>query len=128
MKKRQKTPQVFECINCNFKCSKNSEFERHKMTAKHQRLSNPNKKTPNLYSCVCGKSYKHQSTLCAHKKICQKWRFFLINPNEKSPHENSSGDNLLEIRNNGTLQQDIVGSPDSPIVFPQSMSATCPEL
>ena len=93
MKKRQKLPQIFECINCNFKCSKNSEFERHKMTAKHQRLTNPNKKTPNLYSCVCGKSYKHQSTLCAHKKICPKWRFFLTNPNEKAPHENSSGVN-----------------------------------
>jgi len=99
MKKRQKLPQIFECINCNFKCSKNSEFERHKLTAKHQRLTNPNKKTPNLYSCVCGKSYKHQSTLCAHKKICPKWRFFLTNPNEKAPHENSSGVNDFKFFN-----------------------------
>ena len=75
MKKRQKSIQYFECIECNFKCSKNSEFERHKMTAKHQRLTNPNKKTPNLYSCVCGKDYKHQSTLCAHKKIVKNGVF-----------------------------------------------------
>lgn len=90
MKKRQNMAQYFECIECNFKCSKKSEFERHKMTAKHQRLINPNKKTPNLYSCVCGKQYKHQSTLCAHKKICEQWRFFLKNPNRKTPHVNSS--------------------------------------
>ena len=90
MKKRQKTIQIFECTLCNFKCSKNSEFERHKMTAKHQRLTNPNKKTPNLYSCVCGKDYKHQSTLCAHKKKCKKWRFFLKNPNVKTRLDNQS--------------------------------------
>ena len=90
MKKRQKTIQIFECTLCNFKCSKNSEFERHKMTAKHQRLTNPNKKTPNLYSCVCGKDYKHQSTLCAHKKKCKKWRFFLKNPNLKTRLDNQS--------------------------------------
>ena len=90
MKKRQKSMQYFECIECNFRCSKNSEFERHKLTAKHQRLTNPNKKTPNLYSCVCGKDYKHQSTLCAHKKTCKKWRFFLKQPNQKSPNVFSS--------------------------------------
>ena len=100
MKKRLKSPQIFECINCNFKCTKNSEFERHKLTAKHQRLTNPNKKTPNLYSCVCGKCYKHQSTLCAHKKTCQKWRFFLTNPKGKAPHENSSGDKEFKYFNN----------------------------
>ena len=98
MKKRQKSIQYFECIECNFKCSKNSEFERHKMTAKHQRLTNPNKKTPNLYSCVCGKDYKHQSTLCAHKKNCKKWRFFLKNPNEKTLHD--SPVNKYNVNNN----------------------------
>ena len=71
MKKRAKNPQIFECINCNFTCSKNSEFERHKLTAKHQRLNNPNKKTPTLYSCVCGKQYKHRSSLFKHKKLCK---------------------------------------------------------
>ena len=90
MKKRQKTVQLFECTICNFTCSKNSEYERHKLTAKHQRLINPNKKTPNLYSCVCGKDYKHQSTLCAHKKKCKKWRFFLKNPNVKTRLDNQS--------------------------------------
>ena len=112
MKKRQKMPQIFECIECNFKCSKNSEFERHKLTAKHKRLSNPNKKTPNLYSCICGKSYKHQSTLCAHKKICEKWRFFLMNPKEKTRNEHSSykneyNTNINNNANNNQYNDDI---------------------
>jgi hypothetical protein len=39
------------------------------LTNKHIILTNPNKKVPsNVYECECGKKYKHQSTLCAHKK------------------------------------------------------------
>tara|TARA_Y100000816_G_scaffold280515_1_gene253970 strand:- start:2184 stop:3206 length:1023 start_codon:yes stop_codon:yes gene_type:complete len=112
MKKRAKNPQIFECINCNFTCSKNSEFERHKLTAKHQRLNNPNKKTPTLYSCVCGKQYKHQSTLCAHKKICEGWRFFLKNPNRKTPLVNSSRENVSKTQlydnNDNNISEDDI--------------------
>jgi hypothetical protein len=43
------------------------------MTAKHKRLTNTNKKMPKNatpYSCLCGKTYKHQSSLIKHKKSC----------------------------------------------------------
>jgi len=43
------------------------------MTAKHKRLTNANEislKIPLAYSCLCGKTYKHQSSLSKHKKTC----------------------------------------------------------
>ena len=33
---------------------------------------NPNMKTQNtFFNCICGKTYKHSSTLCSHKKTCK---------------------------------------------------------
>ena len=65
------TPSLFTCNNCNFKCSKNSDWDRHLSTAKHKRLINTNDFTPKQnYTCNCGKIYKHTSTLYTHKKIC----------------------------------------------------------
>ena len=61
------------CEICNFKCSKQSDFERHLLTNKHKTLIKPNDLTPKnakQYSCKCGKIYKHMSTLCSHKKKC----------------------------------------------------------
>jgi hypothetical protein len=65
------TPSLFVCKTCNFKCGKNSDWDRHLFTAKHKRLINTNEFTPeHNYSCDCGKIYKHMSSLCSHKKKC----------------------------------------------------------
>ena len=71
-----KSPKIsakFFCENCNYKCSKQSEYNKHILTNKHKILQNPttviNLKT---YMCECGKKYKHSSTLYAHKKKCLK--------------------------------------------------------
>jgi len=72
----QKNALKFECNPCDFKCSKQSDWNRHIGTDKHQRLTNPNTFTPKNaekeYSCQCGKKYKHMSSLCAHKKKCNE--------------------------------------------------------
>ena len=76
MKPNYLTPNPFpknSCENCNFKCSKQSDFQRHLLTNKHKNLIKPNDLTPKnakQYSCKCGKIYKHMSTLCTHKKKC----------------------------------------------------------
>jgi len=72
-KKPQKTPKDFHCLNCAFKCSNKKDFNRHLLTAKHKRLTNAKQKTPKnplAYNCICGKTYKHQSSLSKHKKTC----------------------------------------------------------
>ena len=69
-KKNPKTPKNYFCKICDFYTSNKKDFDRHNLTDKHLSLTNPNVKTPNsqLYTCNCGKEYKHSSSLCAHKK------------------------------------------------------------
>jgi hypothetical protein len=76
-KKSPKISAKFYCELCDYKCCKQSEYNKHTMTAKHQILqnptSNPTSKISNkTYICGCGKIYKHSSTLYAHKKKCDQ--------------------------------------------------------
>ena len=66
----------FECITCDFKCCKKSNYMKHVSTSKHQMLTNlmPKnaKKMPHVFQCDCGKEYRHRQSLSVHKKTCQK--------------------------------------------------------
>jgi len=66
--------QKFNCELCNYICSKQSDFNKHLSTRKHQILINPNKlsqEVAKVYRCDCGKEYKHMSSLCNHKRTCK---------------------------------------------------------
>jgi len=72
-----KSPQIsykYYCNLCNYKCNKNSEYTKHISTNKHKILQNPTSIpihcVKKMYSCICGKVYKHSSTLYHHKKKC----------------------------------------------------------
>ena len=72
----EKSPKIsakFVCDICNYRCCKQSEYNKHILTAKHKNLQNPTYSNNNIntYSCPCGKTYKHSSTLYAHKKKCK---------------------------------------------------------
>ena len=77
-KKTPKTPDLFECNFCDFKCSKKSDYARHLMTPKHQNatemLHNATYFTPKnaeIFVCdKCCKNFKHSSSLYRHKKNC----------------------------------------------------------
>ena len=66
-KKSPKSPKTFVCENCDYICYKSSEFSKHKTTAKHLNANDANKKSP---ICICGKSFKHHSSLSRHKLKC----------------------------------------------------------
>ena len=72
-KNSKKTP-TFYCETCDFKCCKHNEFNRHLETIKHKRLHDATIKTltnePKIFSCVCGKKYKHHTSLAKHKRTC----------------------------------------------------------
>jgi len=71
--KTPKNAKKLICETCDFKCNKQSDYNRHLITHKHKILINPNiatPKTPIYYECECGKKYKHSSSLSAHKKKC----------------------------------------------------------
>jgi hypothetical protein len=75
----QKSSEKFRCEICDYVTSRRSQYDRHILTDKHQILQNPTSikfHTKEKYCCLCGKSYKHSSSLYAHKKHCE-----LINSN-----------------------------------------------
>ena len=72
----QKSSAKFLCERCDYSTSRNSQYQRHLATDRHKFLHNPTL-TPveynlKIYTCDCGKKYKHKSTLYAHKKLCKQ--------------------------------------------------------
>ena len=75
-----KTPHIFVCDLCDFKCSKSSDYNRHLITRKHthatQMLSNATILAPkcaevSIFTCKnCNKQFKHSPSLSRHKKTC----------------------------------------------------------
>jgi len=98
----------FECNTCYFKCSKPSDWVRHIRTEKHQKHQNPNDFTPKNakkeYSCQCGKIYKHMSSLCAHKKKCNKDEQYIDGINIKDKDALV----LHLLKQNGELQKQLI--------------------
>ena len=71
----QKNAQNFWCENCNFKCSKNSDWKRHIMTRKHEKTTNDNTndnaKKRLTYECIsCNKIYSDRTSLWRHRRKC----------------------------------------------------------
>ncbi len=65
---------IFVCEQCDFKCSKESNYKLHLETIKHKRVTESNKKMPNsgnkIFNCICGNSYKYRPGLAKHKRTC----------------------------------------------------------
>ena len=63
------------CKSCDYKCSKKSSWLQHLNTSKHQSvylsLNKANVNKTKFICDTCGKNFKHQSSHCRHKKICQ---------------------------------------------------------
>ena len=65
----------FECILCDFKCCKQSEWNRHILTLKHQHdtsVTQVKQQNASIHTCSCGQILKSRSTIWRHKKTCQK--------------------------------------------------------
>ena len=65
---------LFVCKSCDFKCNKESNYKKHIETNKHKRVTESNKKMPNIgekiFSCICGNIYKYRPGLAKHKRTC----------------------------------------------------------
>ena len=102
-----KNAVIYLCEQCDFKCSKLSNYTTHLTTAKHTRLTNSCQKMPKnadtgILECICGKNYKHMSSLCKHKNICYEVnQYNLLLKNKLDENDNleldkSKKDNLIE--------------------------------
>ncbi len=93
----------YTCEKCNFVCSKQSNYNTHLQTRKHQMIQNDTEKLPeNKYTCICGSRYKHSSGYYRHKKTCTyvpPKETPVTEPKEPSPSQSPSlsETNWLEI-------------------------------
>jgi hypothetical protein len=78
MKKSLKIAKFFECKYCYYKCSKQSDYNKHILTSKHQnniKLNNFEQKVaenPQTFVCkICNKIYKARNSLWYHDKVCK---------------------------------------------------------
>ena len=100
-KNLQKISPKFYCEKCDYKCSKQSEYNKHLLTAKHQKVTNGNKKSPKNLHCICkfcNKTFKYRSGLSRHNKTCNEEKISLIQTqNTNSTKEELSKNEIIEI-------------------------------
>jgi len=79
----QNIPSKFNCVDCDYMCSKKSLWNQHLHTLKHKNATECYiNATKNM--CDCGKTFKHHSSYYRHKKTC-KIDEIEINNNTNTP-------------------------------------------
>ena len=65
--------KIFTCETCNYNTSRESQFRRHILTAKHQKMTMNDDKVQESsknYTCKCGNMYKYRQGLHNHRMKC----------------------------------------------------------
>ena len=75
MEKSPKIAKKFYCCDCDYKCYKQCDYDKHILTSKHQFRTNLNDLSPKnsekIYLCnSCNKTYKARNSLWYHQKKC----------------------------------------------------------
>ena len=94
-----KNANKFNCETCDFRCSKQSEYDRHLSTRKHQKNYkgvtmdyNLTQKNANNFECECGNIYKFRQGLYKHKKKCS-----IVQGEENSNTNNTNTTNTTNV-------------------------------
>ena len=108
--KSQKSPQIFECKNCDYSTCKKTDYDKHILTLKHAKAVNlftnvdaeSQKISTKMHVCECGKKYSHRQCLFVHKKKC--------NNNYENKDHNDDNEKLVEylMKENSELKQMII--------------------
>jgi len=108
-------PKSFSCEKCHFECCKQSNYNSHLLTPKHEMMTNDdnnkNYTIKNTYTCICGKEYTHRQGLYVHKKKCEKQ----INSLDNDIVDKNMVLQLLE--QNKTLQKQIIELAAKPSII-----------
>jgi hypothetical protein len=70
--KLRKVAPEFHCEECDYNCSNKFNYNKHLATRKHLATKGTNETSQIVaYTCAnCNNTYKHQSSLCKHKRTC----------------------------------------------------------
>ena len=97
-----KIPLKFSCVCCCYNTVNKKDFNKHLLTSKHEKLmktmgfANFSPKKEKINICKCGKVYKHMSSLCKHKNICNSQKEN-ITFSSSDPEKKVSDDSLITI-------------------------------
>jgi hypothetical protein len=69
----EKSSTIYFCKKCDYKCTRYYDFRKHLSTQKHneQKRASIILDEIVIFSCECGKKYKHKQNLNRHKKTCK---------------------------------------------------------
>jgi len=77
-KKASKSVNSFSCKKCDYECSRSCDWYRHLTTAKHNKRTKSEQNivtntniSKTIFTCDCGREYKHRQGLWKHSKVCQ---------------------------------------------------------
>ena len=127
-KKTQKNSFNYICEKCNFYSNNKNDYRRHIDTKKHNTykyLQNDLQKNSNiLYSCECGKNYKHRQSLNNHKKKCSVTKSEI----QKIEHKDMTSPKSMEqifmelMEKNQELQEQIIELSKEPKTIIQTQN------
>jgi hypothetical protein len=95
----KKIPMIFMCESCDYNTSNKKDYTKHILTSKHQNAIKGYTEATSQNPCICGKKFRHSSSLYRHKNIC-------VLPHDK--HIEPNADKVVE-------------EPDHTIVSDQSL-------
>jgi len=102
----------FICEACHFKCSKESNYQAHLATLKHQKFTkvyNKNTETDNALKCECSKTYTTRMGLWKHKQKCpfvKEKNDTVISSDLKDIHDIDKDDLILKLlKDNEEIRQ-----------------------
>ena len=111
-----KLAKKYYCETCNYRCSKESDYNKHILTRKHQNaskgLTNADKNSQKLadFECECGNTYKHRQSLYKHQKYCYiiQEQLSTINNIIENSSKNDNNDNNTNKMNNFTEIKEFI--------------------
>ena len=95
--KSSKTRQIFSCDSCNYICYKQSDYNKHLTTRKHEKMTNDDRKLANTYTCECGKQLSSRQSLSRHKKNCGSTNIHANNDNIDNSNNMPDHNMIIEL-------------------------------
>lgn len=93
----------FYCYECKYQCHRKTHWLQHLKTKKHKLNAFIDSSDDVRNECVCGKVYKHRSSLSKHTKICSEYISFIHDNDTINNIQNP--DNGIESNNDNNLYE-----------------------